>query len=166
MKFALTLRLLVACSILCLTTSSCKKDSPATPATNNTTNSNNNCNFTSNVLVADGVTKTIVSDSCRVFGSNYYTEHFADAGRTEAVAIIFDGTAAPAAGTYTAVNTITAVGPGHAYVEYYTAADAFQPANGNITVSDSGTAKIYSFCNFSCTNGTVTKSISIRSVCH
>lgn len=142
---------------------SCKKDNDP-PTTSPTPN--NNCNYTSNVLAVDATTKSILSDSCRVFGDKYYTEHFADAGRTEAVTIIFDGTSAPSPGNYTAVNSFAAISSSQVYVEYYTAADAFQPASGTVTVADSGTSKIYSFCNLTCTNGTATKTISLRNVCN
>ncbi|HKR05477.1 MAG TPA: hypothetical protein VJY62_12655 [Bacteroidia bacterium] len=144
---------------------SCKKDDPEpSPAANN--NNNDPCNYTTNVLVVDGNTKNIVSDSCRVFGSNYYTEYFVDAGKTEGIAIIFNGTSMPAAGTYTAVNTFTAIASGKAYVEYYSATSAYQPASGTITITNSGNSKIYTFCNFSCTDGTTTKTISVRATCN
>ncbi len=146
---------------------SCKKNN-AEPET--TTNNNNNptptCNFSTNVLVIDGIQKNVLSDSCRVFGSNYYTEHFVDAAKTEAITIIFDGTSIPAAGTYTAVNTFPAINATHVYVEYYTAASAYQPASGTVTVTDSGSAKIYTFCNLPCTDGTTTKTISVRATCN
>ncbi len=155
-------------STMILFSTSCKKDdaetTPAptpTPAPANTT-----CNYTTNVLVIDGTVKTILSDSCRVFGTNYYTEHFADAAKTEGIAIIFDGTALPAAGTYSAVNTFAAVAPGKAYVEYYNISNAYQPASGTVTVTDNGSSKIYTFCTFSCTDGTTTKVISLRSKCN
>ena len=142
---------------------SCKKDSTEPTSSNNT---NNPCNYTTDVLVIDATVKNILSDSCRVFGANYYTEHWVDAAKTEGIAIIFNGTAPPAAGTYTAVNTFTAIDASHAYVEYYTAASAYQPASGTITVTDSGTSKIYTFCNFACTDGTTTKTVSVRTTCN
>lgn len=141
--------------------SSCKKKDDSTDNTNP-----NPCNFITNVLVIDGTTKGIVSDSCRVFGNNYYTEHWVDAGKTEGIAIIFDGTALPAAGTYTAVNSFPAVSAGKAYVEYYNLTSAYQPASGTITVTDNGSSKIYTFCNFSCTDGTTSKTISVRATCN
>ena len=142
---------------------SCKKDDPEPEPVNNNSDA---CNYTTNVLVIDGTTKNIVSDSCRVFGSNYYTEHFVDAGKTEGIAIIFNGTSLPAAGTYTAVNTFGAIAAGKAYVEYYSATSAYQPAAGTITVTNSGNSKIYTFCNFSCTDGTTTKVVSVRATCN
>jgi hypothetical protein len=155
-------------SILVLFSSSCKKDDaePTPSATTIPSNNTTTCNFTTNVLVIDGTVKTILSDSCRVFGSNYYAEHFADAGKTEGIAIIFNGTSVPAAGTYTAVNTFAAIAPGKAYVEYYNTSNAYQPASGTVTVTDNGSSKIYTFCNFSCTDGTTTKSVSLRSNCN
>ena len=144
--------------LLCI---ACKKDD-SDPAPVN----NSGCNYSTDVVAVDGTVKNIVSDSCRVFGSNYYTEHFADAGKTEAVTIIFDGTALPAAGDYTAVNTLATVGPGKVYVEYYTNTSAYQPASGTVNVTVNGSSRIYSFCNLSCTDGSVTKSISLRSTCN
>lgn len=158
------LPLTAICLVLLFT--ACKKDETE-PASNNTNNNNPTpCNFSTNVLVIDATTKNILSDSCRVFGSNYYTEHWADAARTEGIAIIFNGTTPPAAGTYTAVSTFTAITSSTAYVEYYTSTTAYQPAGGTITVTDSGSSKIYTFCNFSCTDGSATKTVSLRATCN
>jgi len=146
--------------------SSCKKDDAA-PANNNPPSSNSTaCNFTTDVLRIDATTKNILSDSCRVFGSNYFIEHWVDSARTEGIVIIFNGTALPAAGNYTAVSTFAAVDATHAYVEYYTSTTAYQPASGTITVTDSGISKIYTFCNFACTDGTTTKTVSVRATCN
>ena len=147
--------------------SSCKKDDTA-PATNSPTNNTNPtpCNFTTDVLRIDATTKNILSDSCRTFGSNYFSEHWVDAAKTEGIVLIFNGTTPPAAGNYTAVNTFPAVDATHAYVEYYTSSTAYQPASGTITVTDNGSSKIYTFCNFSCTDGSATKTISVRTTCN
>ncbi|MFN8155021.1 MAG: hypothetical protein U0Y08_12080 [Bacteroidia bacterium] len=160
MKKQLPFSLLAVISMMLLSIS-CKKEE-ADPAPAN----NSSCNYTTDVVAVDGTIKNVVSDSCRVFGTNYYTEHFADAGKTEAVTIIFDGTSLPAAGDYTAVNTFPAVGPGKVYVEYYTNTSAYQPASGTVSVAVSGTTRIYTFCNLSCTDGTTTKSVSLRSTCN
>jgi hypothetical protein len=160
-----TLSIFAAAILICIYPS-CKKDSTAPTTTNTPNNNNTTCNYTTNVLVINSIVNNIVSDSCRVFGSNYYTEHWVDAGKTEGIAIIFNGTSLPAAGTYTAVNTFAAVDATHVYVEYYTAADAYQPASGTVTVTDNGSSKIYTFCNFSCTNGSATKTVSLRATCN
>jgi hypothetical protein len=146
--------------------SSCKKDNPAPAPAPTTPNNTTTCSYTTNVLVIDATVKNILSDSCRVFGTNYYTEHWVDAGKTEGIAIIFNGTTPPAAGNYTAVNTFTSVDATHVYVEYYTSTTAYQPAGGTITVTDSGTSKIYTFCNFACTDGSISKTVSVRATCN
>ena len=146
--------------------SACKKDDNAPVNNNNTNNNTNPCNFTTSVLVIDATTKNILSDSCRVFGSNYFSEHWVDAAKTEGIVLIFDGAAAPATGTYTAVNTFAAIASGKVYVEYYDVTNAYQPASGTVTVSDNGSSKIYTFCNFSCTNGSTAKTISVRAECN
>ena len=145
--------------------SSCKKDNAA-PANNSTNNNTTPCSYTTNVLVINSTVKNILSDSCRIFGSNYFSEHWVDAGQTEGIVLIFNGTTPPSAGTYTAVNTLPAIDAAHAYVEYYTSASAYQPASGTITVADNGSSKIYTFCNFACTDGTTTKTVNVRATCN
>ena len=145
---------------------SCKKDETA-PASSSTNNTNPvPCNFTTDVLRIDATTNNILSDSCRVFGSNYFSEHWVNSGKTEGIVLIFNGTTPPAAGDYSAVNTLTAVDATHAYVEYYEGTSAYQPASGTITVADNGSSKVYTFCNFTCTAGSATKTVSVRTTCN
>lgn len=145
----------------------CKKESTTPSATNNSTNNNStSCNFTSNVLVIDNVSHAIVSDSCRVFGTTYYAEHWIDNARTDGFVLVFNGAAIPSAGSYTAVNTISALTAGKVYVEYYNNSSAWQPASGTVTVTASGTGRVYEFCQLSASNGSTTKVISSRSTCN
>jgi hypothetical protein len=168
MKRFYGLALTLSISSFILIFSACKKDDN-TPANNSSTNNNNNnnpCNFTTNVLVINATTKNILSDSCRVFGNNYFSEHWVDAAKTEGIVLIFNGTTPPAAGTYTAVSTFPAIDATHTYVEYYTSANAYQPASGTITVTDNGSSKVYTFCNFTCSSGSANKTVSVRATCN
>ena len=133
-------------------------------------NSNSNpCNFATNVLVVEGTSGNIVKSDCKVFGTNYYSEHLIDTGSTspEGAVMVFSGAAAPAAGEYTAVNDINLVAAGTVYVEYYKIADSWQPSSGKVTVTDSGGSKIYTFCDFNCTQGGLNpRKVSIRATCN
>lgn len=145
-----------------MTISSCKKKSDdETPTTNP-------CNFTTNVIVVDGTTKNIIATDCKDNGSNYLSEQKTDTSSTpEAIVMAFNGTASPAPGTYTAVNDIALVTANTVYVEYYTATDAFQPSTGTVTVTASGSAKNFTFCDLSFTqSGSNLKKISIRATCN
>ena len=150
---------------LLLCNASCKKDNPETTSSTTNTNNNNPCNYTTNVIVVGGTVKNINSSSCSGNASNYTSEHYADAAHAEGITMIFDGALAPNAGSYTAINTVP-VPAGKVYVEYFETTNAYQPSAGTVTVADSGSSKIFSFCNLSLTNGSSTKTISVRATCN
>lgn len=152
--------LTIALSIVLFT--SCKKDNhEPEPPDNNT----NPCNYTSNVLVIGGTSKNITNSSCNGNASDYTSEHYTDGAHTEGLTMMFNGAVAPSAGTYTAVNAVP-VAAGKVYVEYFETTNAYQPTSGTVTVSDNGSSKIYTFCNLSFTNGSATKTISVRATCN
>lgn len=154
----LTAALLACISLLSI---SCNKDDDD----DNNTTTPPACSYTTNVLVVGGTQKNILSSSCTAGATFYSSEHYVDAGNTEGITMMFDGGAAPAAGTYTVTTTIP-VPAGNVYIEYFETTNAYQPASGSVTVEDSGASKIYKFCNLTFSNGSVTKTISSRATCN
>jgi hypothetical protein len=145
---------------------SCKKEEDASsvtppPAANN----NSTCNYTTNILVVDGASKNITGSSCHSNASDYTSEHYTDTVQSEGLTMIFNGTSAPAAGTYTAIGTVP-VSAGQVFIEYFASIIAFQTTGGTVTVSDNGSSKVYSFCNLSFSDGASTKVISARATCN
>jgi hypothetical protein len=152
--------LVVAVAILFSLTGGCKKDE--TPAAANNPDPSGNCNFTTDVIAADGVTRNILRAVCHVLGSSYFAEFHTDTSAAPTgVALIFSGTTRPAPGTYAIVTDVAQVAPGKVYVEYYDTANAWQGTTGNVTVTDGGSQVVITFCSLTL-NGPNTKVVSTR----
>ena len=147
-------------AILC---SSCKKDE--TPTTTNQANPSGgtaNCNFTTDVIAADGATKSIIRAVCHVLGSAYFAEFHTDTSAAPTgIAMIFSGTTRPAPGSYTIVTDVVQVTTGKVYVEYYDPTNAWQGTTGTVTVAASGSQVVITFCSLTLA-GPNTKVVSVR----
>ncbi len=144
--------------LLVLMVAGCKKDEETTAPSNNA----GNCNFTTDVIAADGTTKNIIRAVCHVLGSNYFAEFHTDTtGAPTGVAMIFSGTTRPAPGTYTIVTDVAQVTTGKVFVEYYDPTTAWPGTTGTITVTASGSQVVITFCSLTLT-GSSTKVVSIR----
>ena len=153
----------ILATIVLLSLASCKKDDGPTQANNNPNGGgNNNCNFTTDVIAVDGVTKAIIHPICHVLGTSYFAEFLVDTSAAPTgVAMIFAGTTRPAAGTYTIVPTVTQVTAGNVFVEYYDPTNAWDGTTGTVTVAASGSQSLITFCSVTLT-GTGTKAVSVR----
>lgn len=141
------------------TVGGCKKDE--SPASSNNSNNAGNCNFTTDVIAADGVTHNIIRAMCHVLGTSYFAEFHTDTSAAPTgVALIFVGTTRPAPGTYTIVPAVPTA-PGTVYVEYYDPTNAWVGTTGTVTVTDGGSQVVISFCSLTLT-GVGTKVVSVR----
>ena len=140
-------------------TGGCKKDEA--PAANSPNNPGN-CNFTTDVIAADGATRNIIRAVCHVLGTSYFAEFHTDTSAAPTgVAMIFSGTTRPAPGTYTIVTDVGQVAAGKVFVEYYDPSSAWIGTTGTITVATSGSQVVITFCSLTLT-GVNAKVVSVR----
>jgi hypothetical protein len=153
----------VALAIATLTLSlagGCKKDEATTSPAN--PNNSGNCNFTTDVIAADGATRNIIRAVCHVLGSSYFAEFHTDTNAAPTgIAMIFSGTTRPAPGTYTIVTDVSQVAAGKVFVEYYDPASAWIGTTGTITVATGGSQVVITFCSLTLA-GVNTKVVSVR----
>ncbi|HCV44207.1 MAG TPA: hypothetical protein DGH68_12035 [Bacteroidetes bacterium] len=137
----------------------CKKDE--SPATTNNPNNTGNCNFTTDVIAVDGVTKNIIRPLCHVLGSAYYAEFLVDTSAAPTgVAMVFFGGARPSPGTYTIVPAFPTAA-GTVYVEYYDPTNAWIGTTGTVTVTAAGSQVVITFCSLALI-GVNAKVVSVR----
>ena len=146
---------LVACSLVMLFVSSvpgCKKDETTQPPDHPAT-----CNFTTNVVVVDGVSKNII----RVNNTEFLVDTSALAS---GVAMLFT-TALPDPGEYAVIDDAASVTTGKVYVEFYDSSSAWHGTTGTVTVTATagGAQRVIAFCNLALTAGpSDNKTVSLR----
>ena len=152
--------------VIVLSLAGCKKDD--NPTQQSTNPSVTGCNFTTDVVAVDGVTKSIIRPVCHVLGSSYFAEFLIDTSAAPTgIAMIFLGTAAPVAGDYAIVTQVNQVAAGKVFVEFYDPTNAWDGTTGTVKVTVSGSQTIVSFCTLDLFNTpTNRKTVSVRATCN
>lgn len=123
----------------------CKKDS--NPAQNSANNNTSNCNFTTDVVVVDGVSRNIVQTNANALGAGFIVEFLTDnSASPTGIALLFSSSSSPAAGDYAFESDATQVTAGKVYVEYYDPTTAWRGISGTAKVAMSGAQKVITFC--------------------
>ena len=149
----------LAVTVFAVLCGGCKKDS--SPAQNNN-NTSANCNFTTDVVVVDGVSKTVVHTNAQAIGTGYIVEFLTDnSASPTGLALAFSAT--PAAGDYAIQPDATAIVAGQVYVEYYDPSTAWHGMSGTVKITANGSQKVVTFCSQDLfASATNKKTVSVR----